>query len=84
MLTLTGDCHLILNNTEFFQRFLAGFHDLLVKHLNIARDRYRLGQISCGSVRVYVTFLQVSMPDFDVMLQSVIRNGGRVSLGRHE
>lgn len=75
LFTLTGDCRLILNNTAFFQRFLQGFNDLLVKQLKLS-EKYKPGEISCGSVHVYVTFEHVIWPDFDIKIQSAILNGG--------
>lgn len=77
MFVLSGDCHLVLNNSEYFGRFLAAFHDLLTKTLRIPDDTYRLGEVTCGSVRIYVTFLNVIMPEFDVMIQTTIHNRGR-------
>nr|KAG5689308.1 hypothetical protein BaRGS_022032 [Batillaria attramentaria] len=77
MFVLSGDCHLVLNNSEYFGRFLAAFHDLLTKQLHIKDDTYKLGEVTCGSVRVYVTFMNVIMPEFDVMIQTAIHNGGR-------
>ncbi|ESP04415.1 hypothetical protein LOTGIDRAFT_170806 [Lottia gigantea] len=72
LFTFSGDCHLIINNTLYLAEFIEGLRKTLVETLHISNDRMKPHDISCGSIKIYVTFKNVSYPEFKRRIEYVV------------
>ncbi|XP_050417290.1 uncharacterized protein LOC126830874 [Patella vulgata] len=72
LFTFAGDCQLVTNNTLYLAEFIEGLRETLVEKLDISNDRIKPHDISCGSIKIYVTFKNVSCPEMDRSLKTVV------------